>query len=565
MNLDFRPLIDSLDGDFQSDELYRSIYATDASVYRKKPLAVAFPKNESDLGKLIAFAKKNKISLVPRTAGTSLAGQCVGPGIIVDVSRYFTKILELNTEEKWVRLQPGVIRDDLNRYLAPHGLFFGPNTSTSNRCMIGGMVGNNSSGTTSIKYGVTRDKTLEIHGLLSDGSKVSFEEIDTSEFYKKSEQSNLEGNIYKHLRSRLSKKEVQQEILDHFPDPKIHRRCTGYAIDELLEFSEFGGDKQTINVAKLLSGSEGTLCFSTEIKLQLDSLAPKNKILVAAQFETVQESLEAVVQAMNHDLYTCELMDKVILDCTKNNREQQKNRFFLKGDPGAILMLELAHEDAKEVEKQADALIDDLKNKGFGYAHPKLFGEDIQKIHELRKAGLGLLGNIVGDRKAVACIEDTTVNLKDLPPIFRIFRHDGKFDQQAVYYAHAGAGEIHLRPILNLKKKEDITLFRQITQQTADLVKSYGGSFSGEHGDGIVRAEFIPQMIGEKNYQELIDLKEVFDPEYLFNPGKIVRAFKMDEDLRYEVDRNEPEIETLLDFSDSQGIFEGCRKMQWFW
>ena len=195
--------------------------------------------------------------------------------------------------------------------------------------MIGGMVGNNSSGTTSIKYGVTRDKTLEIHGLLSDGSKVSFEEIDTTELYKKSEQSNLEGNIYKHLRSRLSKKEVQQEILDHFPDPKIHRRCTGYAIDELMEFSEFGGDKETINVAKLLSGSEGTLCFSTEIKLQLDSVAPKNKILVAAQFETVQESLEAVVQAMNHDLYTCELMDKVILDCTKNNREQQKNRFFL--------------------------------------------------------------------------------------------------------------------------------------------------------------------------------------------------------------------------------------------
>ena len=238
----------------------------------------------------------------------------------------------------------------------------------------------------------------------------------------------MEGNIYKHLHSRLSKKEVQQEILDHFPDPKIHRRCTGYAIDELLEFSEFGGDKQTINVAKLLSGSEGTLCFSTEIKLQLDSVAPKNKILVAAQFETVQESLEAVVQAMNHDLYTCELMDKVILDCTKNNREQQKNRFFLQGDPGAILMLELAHEDVKEVEKQADALIDDLKNKGFGYAHPKLFGEDIQKIHELRKAGLGLLGNIVGDRKAVACIEDTAVNLKDLPGLYiqAIFRHDGQ-------------------------------------------------------------------------------------------------------------------------------------------
>ncbi|MGB0837100.1 MAG: FAD-binding and (Fe-S)-binding domain-containing protein [Flavobacteriaceae bacterium] len=561
MQEELKKLEHLLSGELRLDPLYKSIYATDASVYRKTPLGVAFPKDDRDLKQIINFAREHKIGLIPRTAGTSLAGQCVGDGLVVDVSKYFTKIIEFNSEEKWIKVQPGVIRDDLNRFLKPHGLFFGPNTSTSNRCMIGGMVGNNSSGTTSIKYGVTRDKVLEIKAILSDGSTEVFKDISSEELNTKSKENSLSGKIYAQILSKYSQKEIQEEIKREFPDKNIHRRCTGYAIDELLDFKEFSGDATHINLAKLLCGSEGTLAFSTEIKISLNTLPPIHNVMVAAQFTSVSESLKAVETAMNHDLYTCELMDKIILDCTKNNREQQKNRFFLQGDPGAILMLEVASTSMESAQQKANELVADLLSKDMGYAHPQLYGNDIQKVHDLRKAGLGLLGNIVGDRKAVACIEDTAVALKDLDSYIEEFSQMmTSFDQQAVYYAHAGAGEIHLRPILNLKKKEDVKLFRKITHQTAELVKKYKGSFSGEHGDGIVRAEFIPLMIGEKNYALLKEIKNLFDPNGIFNPGKIVDAYKMDESLRYEVDRAEPQISTLMNFDDSQGILRVAEK-----
>ncbi|MEN8818195.1 MAG: FAD-linked oxidase C-terminal domain-containing protein, partial [Polaribacter sp.] len=267
------------------------------------------------------------------------------------------------------------------------------------------------------------------------------------------------------------------------------------------------------------------------------------------------------VTAMNHNLYNCELMDKTILDCTKSNREQVKNRFFLQGDPEAVLMLEVAANTLEETEVLADNLIADLKENNFGYHHPKVYGKDIAKVHHLRKAGLGLLGNMVGDKKAVACIEDTAVALEDLPTYIEEFTQImDKYQQEAVYYAHAGAGELHLRPILNLKKKEDVVLFRKITTETAELVKKYKGSFSGEHGDGIVRAEFIPLMIGEQNYQLLRRIKKAFDPNNIFNKGKITDAFSMDESLRYEIDRIEPKIETIQDFSDSEGILKLAEK-----
>ena len=551
----------SLDGELLFDDLHKSIYATDASVYRKIPLAVAYPKDKKDIQLLIGFATKNNITLIPRTAGTSLAGQCVGDGIIVDVSKHFTNMLAFDEANKTITVEPGIIRDDLNRFLKPFGLFFGPNTSTSNRCMIGGMVGNNSSGSTSIRYGVTRDKVLSIEGLLSDGSEVVFKEITSEEFKQKSREKSLEGNIYKSIYSELSQKENQQEIKNEFPKESIHRRNTGYAVDEFLTSDLFGGTKSTINPAKFLSGSEGTLVFSTAITIQLDDLPPTQSIMVCPHFTSVNESLKATITAMNHKLYACELMDKVILDCTKNNREQAKNRFFLQGDPEAVLMLEVSANTLKEAEQQADKLIEDLKANNFGYHYPKVYGEDIAKVHYLRKAGLGLLGNIVGDKKAVACIEDTAVALEDLPEYIEEFTQImDKYQQDAVYYAHAGAGELHLRPILNLKKLEDVVLFRKITTETAELVKKYKGSFSGEHGDGIVRAEFIPLMIGDKNYQLLRRIKKAFDPNNVFNKGKITDAFPMDKSLRYEIDRNEPEIKTIQDFSDSEGILKLAEK-----
>jgi FAD/FMN-containing dehydrogenase/Fe-S oxidoreductase len=554
-------LQDRLTGSLVYDNLHKALYATDASVYRKIPLAVAFPKDEKDLQLLIEFATQNKVTLIPRTAGTSLAGQCVGDGIVVDVSKHFTNIIAFDELNKTITVEPGVVRDELNLFLKPFGLFFGPNTSTSNRCMIGGMVGNNSSGSTSIRYGVTRDKVLQIDGVLSDGSLVCFKELTSKEFKLKTQEQSLEGKIYASIYNELSQEQVQQEIKSQFPKPSIHRRNTGYAVDELLASDLFGGLEATINIAKLLSGSEGTLVFSTAITLQLDIVQPKESVIVASHFKSINESLKATVLAMNHELFTCELMDKVILDCTKNNREQSKNRFFIQGDPEAILMFEVSANSIEEAQNKADKLIADLDNKNFGYHHPKVIGEDIKRMFDLRKAGLGLLGNIIGDKKAVACIEDTAVDLNDLPNYIEEFtKIMDKYQQKAVYYAHAGAGELHLRPILNLKKSEDVSLFRKITTETALLVKKYGGSFSGEHGDGIVRAEFIPLMIGETNYQLLRRIKKTFDPNNIFNQGKITDAFPMDKSLRYDVDRNEPEIKTIQDFSDNQGILKLAEK-----
>ena len=550
-----------LSGSLVYDDLHKALYATDASVYRKIPLAVAYPKDEKDLQILIEFATSNHVTLIPRTAGTSLAGQCVGEGIIVDVSKHFTKILAFDELNKTITVEPGVVRDELNLFLKPFGLFFGPNTSTSNRCMIGGMVGNNSSGSTSIKYGVTRDKVLQIDGVLSDGSFASFKELNSKEFKLKTQIKSLEGSIYASIYSELSQELVQQEIKNQFPKPSIHRRNTGYAVDELLDFDLFGGKDDTINIAKLLSGSEGTLVFSTAITLQLDALQPKESVIIASHFNSIKESLKATVLAMNHELYACELMDKVILDCTKNNREQAKNRFFIQGDPEAILMFEVSGDTKEEAQKKADELISELNINNFGYHHPKVVGENIKRMFNLRKAGLGLLGNIIGDKKAVACIEDTAVDLNDLPNYIDEFtKIMDKYQQKAVYYAHAGAGELHLRPILNLKKSEDVSLFRKITTETAQLVKKYQGSFSGEHGDGIVRAEFIPLMIGETNYQLLRRIKKSFDPNNVFNKGKITDAFPMDKSLRYSIDRKEPEIKTIQDFSDNQGILKLAEK-----
>lgn len=551
----------TIDGDVKYDALHKTIYATDASVYRKLPLGVAYPKHETDIKNLIQFATDNNTSLIPRTAGTSLAGQCVGEGLVVDVSKYFTKIISLDIAKKQVTVQPGVVRDALNVYLKPHGLFFGPNTSTSNRCMIGGMVGNNSSGTTSIQYGVTRDKIVNMKTILSDGSLVEFKALDKKEFEDKLKLDNLEGKLYQEIYKELSEEAIQNEIEKEFPKPEIHRRNTGYAVDELLWSNIFDKRERDFNFCDLLSGSEGTLAFTTEITLQLDDLPPSASVMVASHYKSINDCLNDVANTMTHNLYTCEMMDKIILDCTKNNATQSKNRFFIEEDPAAILMLELKAPTLEKAKRKAQNLISDLEKAGLSYANPVLVGGEINQALELRKAGLGLLGNMIGDRKAVACIEDTAVALPDLANFIADFSVlMDKFKQKAVYYAHAGAGEIHLRPILNLKDADDVGLFRQITTEVAHLTKKYEGSFSGEHGDGIVRAEFLPIMIGEKNYELCRRVKALFDPNNIFNPGKIVDAPKMDESLRYEVGRQEPEIKTLMDFSDSQGILRAAEK-----
>lgn len=557
----FETLAKKLEGELLIDDLTKNIYAVDASVYREIPLAVVFPRSEKDIVELIRFSHIHHTSLIPRAAGTSLAGQCVGNGIVVDTSRHFTQLIDLDVENRVLTLQPGVIRDDLNRLLAIHGLFFAPNTSTSNRCMLGGMVGNNSSGTTSIKFGVTRDKVLEIKGLLSDGSSVVFGELTKEEFLEKTKLSNLEGKIYQGIYERLSKKEVRDELTTHLPKAEIHRRNTGYAVDELLLNEVFSELPDKFNMCKLLTGSEGTLVFTTQIKVKLDELPPKESVVVAAHFRSVEDCLRAVVPAMKHDLYTCEMMDKIILDRTKDNLKFSKYRFFVQGDPKGLLLMELRSDDPEDLERQIENLVKDMEEHTKSYTNPVLRGTEPAMAIELRKAGLGLLGNIRSDRKAVACIEDTAVALPDLADYILEFTEiTKKYGQELVYYAHAGAGELHLRPLLNLKKSDGVKNFRRITQDIAKLVKKYNGSLSGEHGDGRVRAEFIGEIVGPKNIRLFEEIKALFDPANIFNPGKIVHPVKMDTSFRYEVDREEPEVETFMDFSDDGGILRAAER-----
>ncbi|PSJ72143.1 FAD-binding oxidoreductase [Sphingobacteriales bacterium UPWRP_1] len=559
-----RPLLQlqkQLEGELYFDHTMRALYATDASVYRELPLAVALPKNTQDLQHLIAFALRHKTSLIPRAAGTSLAGQCVGSGIVVDVSKYFTQILEFNPSEKWVRVQPGVIRNDLNHFLQPHGLFFGPNTSTASRAMIGGMVGNNSCGSYSIVYGTTRQHVLEIKALLSDGSEVTFGPMDRLRFRQKAIGTSLESQLYRQIATDLGRPDVQREIREQFPYPEIHRRNTGYAVDELLKANPFTASGPDFNFCQLLCGSEGTLAIATEIKLNLVPLPPKEQVLLCAHFTSINEALHATLLAMQHQPRAVELMDKIVLDCTKDNLEQQKNRFFVEADPAAILIIEFAAHTKQESAQQAQQLIDAMKAQGYGYAFPMVFAPHINKVWKLREAGLGVLGNMKGDAKPVAVIEDTAVRLPDLPEyIARFTQIMGNFGQQSVYYAHAGAGELHLRPILNLKDEHHRRLFRQIGLESAKLVKEFGGSLSGEHGDGRVRAEFIPLMVGEKNYQLFKRLKQTWDPYHIFNPGKITDAPPMDTHLRYASGQETPDFDTVFNFSDTGGYLRAAEQ-----
>jgi FAD/FMN-containing dehydrogenase/Fe-S oxidoreductase len=549
MSETLKQLARELEGEIYDDQTMRTLYATDASAYREMPLAVAIPRSVEDIKKLIAYARSQKTSLIPRTAGTSLAGQVVGKGIIADVSKYFTKILELNVDEKWVRVQPGVIRDELNLFLRPYGFFFGPETSTANRAMIGGMVGNNSCGSNSIVYRSTREHLLEVKAILSDGSEAVFKALSPDEFHAKCEGDELEAQIYQTLRGLLGNTGNQDEIRKEFPRKSIERRNTGYALDLLVETAPFTAGGPDFNFCQLIAGSEGTLAFLTEIKLHIVPLPPRESGLLCVHFHSIDESLRANLIALKYKPSASELIDRYILECTKDNIEQSKNRFFVQGDPGAILVVEFLRDDREPIKAIAGKLEAELRAAGLGYHFPLLFGEDTKKIWSLRKAGLGLLSNLPGDDKAVPVIEDTAVDVQDLPAYIRDFNEIlKKHHLYSVHYAHAGSGEIHLRPIINLKTAEGNRLFRTIAEEIATLVKKYRGSLSGEHGDGRLRGEFIRQMVGEKNYELLRKVKNSWDPLGVFNPGKIVDTPSMNTMLRYEPGVRSPVAPTVFRF-----------------
>lgn len=581
----FASLVPNFEGDLYFDEspqhtAQRLLYATDASVYQEMPVAVALPKNVADIKRLVRFAQTHHLGLIPRAAGTSLAGQVVGSGIVVDISKHFGQVLELNAAERWVRVQPGVIRDDLNALLKPHGLLFGPETSTASRAMIGGMIGNNSCGLHSIVWGTTRDHLLEVRAVLSDGAEVTFGPLSHEQLEAKCRGENvvspLEQRLYRQFRTWLADETIRKQIIEGYPKPTVTRRNTGYALDAMVFSWELGAgsDEQSVNstlhtprstsfnFAPLIAGSEGTLCFITEAKLNLLPLPPKETALVCVHFATIRQSLEANLVALENGCSASELVDDYILQLTKTNIEQTKNRTFVEGDPKAILMVEFFDETPQAVSQRAESFVADLRRKGLGYAYPVLFGDDTKKPWALRKAGLSIMYNIPGDDKPANVIEDAAVDVRDLPDYIDELdrmaweQHGLKLE----YSAHAGAGELHALPLINLKSSEGRAKFRALLMDTAQLVKKYGGSLSGEHGDGRLRGEFIAFMLGPENYQLCKDVKTLWDPHNLFNPGKVVDTPPMNEHLRSVADVVIPQPKTLFDFSKDGGLLELAEK-----
>ncbi|MDP2887623.1 MAG: FAD-linked oxidase C-terminal domain-containing protein [Bacteroidota bacterium] len=549
----FLPLKQSLEGDVFTDQVQKVIYATDASSYREIPQAVTRPKNKEDIRKIIAFARQMRTSVIPRAGGTSLAGQVVGSGIVADISKYLNKIGELNVAERWIEVQPGVVLAELNLFLSKHGLQFAPETSTANRCCIGGMLGNNSCGLHSLIYGSTREHILEVEGILSDGSEVIFKALTTEEFEAKclGNAELLETEIYQNIQETLADQFNQQEIRNEFPDPKVTRRNNGYALDVLLETDPFTRNGKPFNFCKLLAGAEGTLLFTTKIKLNLVPLPPKFQGLVCAHFKTLEDAFYGNIVALRHFPDAIELTDDIILNCTLQNVEQRKNRFFIEGNPKAILTIEFSSDSEDEIQEKAQKLEEELRNEGFGY-HFQLFTdkESIRKIWELRKAGLGLLSNIPGDKRNVTVIEDTAVAPDVLPEYIREFDQIiARYGLTCVYYGHIATGELHLRPLLNLKDSEDVKIYHSLAKEVAQLVKKFRGSLSGEHGDGRLRGEFIPLMLGQHNYELIRKLKYTWDPQNILNPGKIVDTPPITKDLRILMGQPYFKASTLFDYS----------------
>lgn len=558
----FKAFARDFEGEVKLDNLSRMIYATDASIYREMPLAVCYPKTISDLKKLIAFAKANGTGIIPRAAGTSLAGQVVGNGIIADISRHFNRIIEINSNEKWVRLEPGVVPDELNKILRPYGLFFGPETSTSNRCNIGGMVGNNGCGLHSLVYGSVRDHIIEVKALLSDGSEVNFRPLVSDEFEKKLIEKNTEGIIYRGLKDILGSEINRKTIKEGYPDPSIPRRNTGYALDSLIDCEPFNrGSGKELNLSKLIAGSEGTLAIITEVKLGLVPLPLPVKALACVHLSKRNEAFKANIIALKYKPQAVEMMDDKILTLAEKSPGQKKNRFFIEGRPGALLFVEFCASSAEEIKISVAEMEAEMRAASLGYAFPLVWGDDVAKVWNLRKAGLGILSNMQGDARPVSLIEDCAVDVHRLGDfVADVELMLSELGKESVYHAHIATGELHIRPIINIKDPEEVRLLRIIGEKTAHLVKKYNGSMSGEHGDGRLRGEFIPIVIGEDNYLLNKQLKNIFDPDNIFNPGKIVYTPPMDKSLRYIPGRLTPGLKTWYDFSSAGGVVRAAEK-----
>jgi FAD/FMN-containing dehydrogenase/Fe-S oxidoreductase len=541
------------------DRLSRALYSTDASVYQIVPLGVVLPRSEADIVHAIKVCIRFKVPLTARGGGTSQAGQCIGPGVVLDCSKHFGAILEINANDRWARVQPGCVLDDLNDAVKPHGLQFAPDISTSNRATLGGMIANNSSGTHSLIHGKTGDHVLELKVALGDGSVVATRPLSEAELEAKCARSDLEGACYRTVHRLVA--EHAAEIERRYP--KILRRVGGYDLDSFsgrprggaYDAPPRGRPLNEFELSPLLIGSEGTLAVTLEAKLRLIPL-PKAKAVLVIQFADLLAALAATPAILAHQPSAVEVIDKYVLDSTKLNPEASRLRAFLQGDPGAILIVEFYGEHPAELPPRLDALEADLKQHGFGYCWNHLTDAKQQAgVWKLRKLALGLSMAEKGDAKAISFVEDTAVapeHLRDyIAEFLQIIHRNG---MTAGVYAHASVGCLHVRPIINLKTVEGVARFETISAEVADLVLKYGGALSGEHGDGLVRSPFQAKMYGPLLYEAFREIKRTFDPLGILNPGKIVDAPPLATNLRYGASYVTPDVPTTFDFSADGGI-----------
>lgn len=516
-------LTKKIKGEVLSDEYSLGMYATDASFYQIKPLAIVLPLDESDVRRAVEIARAYKIKILPRGGGTSLAGQTVGDAIVIDFSKYMNKILEFNEKERWVKVQPGLVRDELNEEMAKYNLHFAPDPATSSRANVGGMVGNNSSGTKSILYGKTVDHILEAKVLLADGTELRLKELSREAYQQKAQQQDREGEIYRSFQQIIQQN--QEEIKQRFP--KVMRRVSGYTLDEFVYTDRW-------NLAKLITGSEGTLAVSLELKLNLEPL-PKFKSVAVVHFADLLEAIRAVEPMLPYKPSAIEIIDRTVLRLSAENLTTQRLCHFIDGDPAAILIVEFYGETPESVIERPQQMVKTLRQLNLGYAYPFFpSGKEYDDVWTLRKKGLGLMMGIKGEKKALSFIEDCAIPTAVLPEyIDQVLKICAKYNTEASMYAHASVGVIHVQPLLDLRKSEDIESLKKITEETFELVLKYGGSWSGEHGDGLVRSAYNERFFGPQVYHALRDVKKLFDPENLMNPGKIVDAPTIEHNLRY--------------------------------
>ena len=533
------------------------LITTDASVFEIKPKEVIAPTSRDDLVETIRKLLTEKQSFTMRAGGTSIGGQAIGKGVLVDISKHLNNVIDFSEEKKEVRVEPGVIQDDLNDFLRPSDLKFAPDTSTSNRAMIAGMIGNNSCGSYSVFYGTTRDHVKSVEVILSDGSLVVFEELSQSELVKKMELKTLEGNIYRFVINLLT--ENQTEILDAYPDGSIIRRNTGYALDELIrKHQPFNANGKDFNLSPLICGSEGTLGVIISAKLKLVEL-PKYKGLMVPHFDSDKTALNLVEKLLDFNPSAIEYIDKPTLEASKSNIQQEQNRIWINGNPESVLIIEFFSETQEKLNTNMSVCRQWLlSNKAY---HVEIVDEkDQYKVWEIRKAGLGLLMGRVGAKKAIAVIEDAVVPLKHL------YKYCQKvkvlmqsYGINAVYYGHASVGLIHIRPELDLSDVDDRRIMLDIAKDVSKIVKKYKGSLSGEHGDGRIRAPFLKEQFGQKVYQYLVDLKNIFDPDNLLNPNVIISNQEITTNLR-EVSQPINNLPTGFNWSDDISFFYATEK-----